>query len=78
MLKKDIAVTERKLLARNDRIEHLELLVNAAEAKLAQRDQRFEEQMRHMRQQVERGEFLDPCTSPIRSRWSNCNRKTES
>ena len=64
-------MTERKLLARNDRIEHLELLVNAAEAKLAQRDQRFEEQMRHMRQQVERGEFLDLWTSPFPSRWSN-------
>jgi hypothetical protein len=75
VLKKDIAVTERKLLARNDRIEHLELLVNAAEAKLAQRDQRFEEQMRHMRQQVERGEFLDLCTSPIPSRQTMRIRK---
>lgn len=55
VLKKEIGVTERKLHARNDRIGHLEVLVNSAEAKLSQRDARYEEQIRHLRHQLEKG-----------------------
>ncbi|KAJ3185366.1 hypothetical protein HDU85_001416 [Gaertneriomyces sp. JEL0708] len=52
-LKKEIGVAERKLAARNDRIAHLEQLLNDAQVKLDLQNQKFEAQLASMREKVQ-------------------------
>ncbi|RXK39944.1 kinesin [Tremella mesenterica] len=51
-LKKEVAVAERKLMTRNDRIQNLEVLLNSAEARLAQKDQKRDQQMQMLRERL--------------------------
>lgn len=44
-LKKDISVAERKLIARNERIQSLEALLQDSQEKLALQNERFTQQM---------------------------------
>jgi kinesin family protein 5 len=45
-LKKDVAIAERKLIARNERIQSLETLLSDAQEKLNLQNVKFEEQLR--------------------------------
>ena len=52
-LKKEIAITERKLLARNERIQALEALLQDAQEKLVTQNQKFEAQLQAVRERLE-------------------------
>ena len=52
-LKKEVAIAERKLIARNDRISSLETLLVDAQEKLSQQNQKFENQLQAVRERLE-------------------------
>jgi len=52
-LKKEVAIAERKLLARNERIQALEALLHDAQEKLTTQNQKFEAQLQAVRERVE-------------------------
>ena len=51
-----MAIAERKLLTRNDRIQNLESLLHAADQKLTARNQKYEAQLAGMRERLAEGE----------------------
>lgn len=51
-LKKEIGVAERKLITRNERIQNLEQLLNDADARLSQKNQRYEAQIEQFRMRL--------------------------
>ena len=51
-LRKETAIAERKLLARNDRIQNLEAMLGTAEQKLVARNQKYEADMAAIRDRV--------------------------
>ncbi|KAI9359349.1 kinesin heavy chain [Pilaira anomala] len=52
-LKKEVAIAERKLLARNERIQSLESLLQDAQDKLINQNQKFEAQLQAVRERLE-------------------------
>ncbi|RUS19784.1 kinesin heavy chain [Endogone sp. FLAS-F59071] len=52
-LKKEVAVSERKLNARNERIQNLETLLQDAQEKLISQNQKFEAQLQAVRERLE-------------------------
>ncbi|KAI9305138.1 hypothetical protein BJ944DRAFT_162266, partial [Cunninghamella echinulata] len=52
-LKKEVAVAERKLIARNERITNLENLLQDAQEKLITQNQKFEAQLLAVRERLE-------------------------
>ncbi|KLO10673.1 kinesin-domain-containing protein [Schizopora paradoxa] len=52
-LKKEAGIAERKLLARNERIQNLETLLQDADRRLAVQNQKFEEQLQAVRERLE-------------------------
>jgi len=52
-LKKDVALAEKRLLARNERIQNLEGLLQDAQDKLSNSNARFEMQMQAVRERLE-------------------------
>ncbi|CAG8457193.1 6083_t:CDS:10 [Paraglomus brasilianum] len=52
-LKKEVAIAERKLLARNERIQTLEALLQDAQEKLTAQNQKFEAQLKTVRDRLE-------------------------
>jgi len=52
-LKKEVAIAERKLLARNERIQALEALLQDAQEKLTTQNQKFESQLQAVRERLE-------------------------
>ena len=52
-LKKEVAIAERKLLARNDRIMSLEQLLGESQEKLTQANHRFEAQLQAVKERLE-------------------------
>lgn len=52
-LKKEVAVAERKLIARNERIQSLETLLQDAQEKLISQNQKFEAQLQAVRERLE-------------------------
>ncbi|CCG84756.1 protein of unknown function [Taphrina deformans PYCC 5710] len=52
-LKKEVAIAERKLLARNERIASLEVLLGDAQEKLSLQNQKFENQLQAVRDRLE-------------------------
>jgi len=52
-LKKEVAVAERKLIARNERIQSLESLLQEAQEKLITQNQKFEAQLQAVRERLE-------------------------
>ncbi|KAK4683958.1 kinesin family member 5, partial [Tremellales sp. Uapishka_1] len=55
-LKKEAAIAERKLMTRNDRIQNLEALLNAADSRLAQKNQKYEAQLQAVKDRLQEGE----------------------
>jgi len=53
LLKKDVAIAERKLLARNERIASLETMLGDAQEKLEAQNQKFEKQLQAVRERLE-------------------------
>lgn len=51
-----MAIAERKLLTRNDRIQNLESLLHAADQKLTARNQKYEAQLAGIRERLAEGE----------------------
>lgn len=52
-LKKEVAIAERKLIARNERIQSLEALLQDAQEKLTTQNQKFEAQLQAVRERLE-------------------------
>lgn len=52
-LKKEVAIAERKLIARNERISSLETLLGDAQEKLSQQNHKFENQLQAVRDRLE-------------------------
>ncbi|KAL1411173.1 hypothetical protein Q8F55_002123 [Vanrija albida] len=51
-LKKEVGIAERKLITRNERIQNLETLLNEADARLQQKNQRYETQIQAIRERL--------------------------
>jgi kinesin family protein 5 len=60
-LKKEVAVAEKKLLARNDRIQNLEAALNNADLRLAQKTQKHEAQLQAMQLRLQDSEYCIQC-----------------
>ena len=52
-LKKEAGIAERKLLARNERIQNLESLLQDADRRLALQNQKFEAQLQAVRDRLD-------------------------
>ena len=52
-LKKEVAIAERKLTARNERIQSLEQLLHEAQDNLTQQNHKFEQQLQLVRERLE-------------------------
>ena len=67
-LKKEAGIAERKLLARNERIQNLEALLQDADRRLAVQNQKFEAQLQQVKERLDqaRGE-ADPCLPSARA-----------
>jgi kinesin family protein 5 len=52
-LKKEAGIAERKLLARNERIQNLEALLQDADRRLALQNQKFEAQLQAVRDRLD-------------------------
>ena len=52
-LKQDITLAERKLLARNERIQSLEALLGDSQERLEQQNQKFAAQMNEIKRRLE-------------------------
>ena len=52
-LKKELAVSERKLIARNDRIQNLEQSVTDTQSKLESQSSKFESEISTMRERLQ-------------------------
>ena len=52
-LKKEAGIAERKLLARNERIQNLEALLQDADRRLAVQNQKFEVQLQAVRERLD-------------------------
>ncbi|KAI9091869.1 P-loop containing nucleoside triphosphate hydrolase protein [Phlyctochytrium arcticum] len=70
-LKKEVAVAERKLSARNERITSLEALLQEAHAKVEAQNQKFESQLASMREKVQEARAH---TSNTSSSWLYSSR----
>ena len=57
-LKRDVALAEKRLLARNDRIQNLETLLQDSQDKLNSANARFDLQMQAVQEKVARAEAL--------------------
>lgn len=64
-LKKEAGIAERKLLARNERIQNLEALLQDADRRLAIQNQKFEAQLTAVKDRLDqaRGKFSIPVVS---------------
>lgn len=52
-LKKEAGIAERKLLARNERIQNLEALLQDADRRLAVQNQKFEAQLQQVKERLD-------------------------
>lgn len=52
-LKKEAGIAERKLLARNERIQNLEALLQDADRRLAAQNQKFEQQLQAVKERLD-------------------------
>ena len=65
-LKKEAGIAERKLLARNERIQNLEALLQDADRRLAVQNQKFEAQLQAVKDRLEQARCK---SSSIIYRW---------
>ncbi len=63
-LKKEAGIAERKLLARNERIQNLEALMSDADRRLAIQNQKFEAQLQAVKERLEQARGMSPVCSP--------------
>jgi len=69
-LKKEVAIAERKLNARNERIQSLEQLLHEAQDNLTQQNHKFEQQLQLVRERLEQARVsraAQPASSGIAS-----------
>ncbi|ORY85468.1 P-loop containing nucleoside triphosphate hydrolase protein [Protomyces lactucae-debilis] len=66
-LKKEVAIAERKLIARNERIASLEGLLQEAQDKLQQQHGKFEQQLQAVRERLESARTKAPAAQGIAS-----------
>ncbi|KAF8590607.1 kinesin heavy chain [Ramaria rubella] len=59
-LKKEAGIAERKLLARNERIQNLEALLQDADRRLATQNQKFEAQLQAVRERLDQARSMRP------------------
>lgn len=67
-LKKEVAIAERKLEARNDRIQSLEQLLHEAQDNLTSQNHKFEQQLQLVRERLEQARIAraaNPSTGGI-------------
>ncbi|KAJ3132845.1 hypothetical protein HK100_004901 [Physocladia obscura] len=62
-LKKDFSVVERKMAARNERIQNLETLLHDTQTKLELQSQKFEAQLASMREKLQEARSANPQAS---------------
>lgn len=65
-LKKEAGIAERKLLARNERIQNLESLLQDADRRLSIQNQRFEQQLDAVKQRLEQARGTFACSFWLR------------
>ncbi len=65
-LKKEAGIAERKLLARNERIQNLESLLQDADRRLSIQNQRFEQQLDAVKQRLEQARGTFACSFWVR------------
>ncbi|KAL4067646.1 P-loop containing nucleoside triphosphate hydrolase protein [Scleroderma citrinum] len=66
-LKKEAGIAERKLLARNERIQNLEALLQDADRRLAIQNQKFEAQLQSVKERLEQARAQKASTGPALS-----------
>lgn len=67
MLKKEAGIAERKLLARNERIQNLEAMLQDADRRLSAQNQKFEAQLQAVKERLDQARG-----------WSSLNYYSES
>lgn len=66
MLKKEAGIAERKLLARNERIQNLEALLQDADRRLSTQNQKFEVQLQAVKERLDQARAQKaPAASPL-------------
>ena len=77
MLKKEAGIAERKLLARNERIQNLEALLQDADRRLSVQNQKFESQLQAVKDRLDqaRGMSLSLIVLPTIHRFEHGQRK---
>ncbi|KXN89243.1 Kinesin heavy chain [Leucoagaricus sp. SymC.cos] len=66
MLKREAGIAERKLLARNERIQNLEALLQDADRRLSAQNQKFEAQLRTVKERLDQARAQKvPTASPL-------------
>jgi kinesin family protein 5 len=63
-LKKEVAIAERKLSARNERIQSLEQLLHEAQDHLASQNHKFEQQLQLVRERLEQARVTRAANPP--------------
>ena len=63
-LKKEAGIAERKLLARNERIQNLEALLQDADRRLSVQNQKFEAQLQAVKERLDQARGKDILTIP--------------
>ena len=71
MLKKEAGIAERKLLARNERIQNLEALLQDADRRLSVQNQKFESQLQAVKDRLDqaRGKSIQTHTDLLIHYW---------
>ncbi|GJJ12132.1 hypothetical protein Clacol_006373 [Clathrus columnatus] len=64
-LKKEAGIAERKLLARNERIQNLEALLQEADRRLVAQNQKFEAQIQAVKERLEQARAVKPPTGAL-------------
>ncbi|KAF9264665.1 kinesin heavy chain [Marasmius fiardii PR-910] len=64
-LKKEAGIAERKLLARNERIQNLEALLQDADRRLSVQNQKFEAQLQAVKDRLDQARAQKVATSPL-------------
>jgi len=77
-LKKEAGIAERKLLARNERIQNLETLLQDADRRLAIQNQKFEAQLQSVKERLEqaRGKLNNVICFQWASLWFVAQKST--
>lgn len=64
-LKKEAGIAERKLLARNERIQNLEALLQDADRRLSIQNQKFEAQLQAVKERLDQARGMPPCPTVL-------------